>query len=189
MTLRDDMRNRWRFGIAISLALAVFFTLALATDMLHKNLFFKYTSIQDSIETCIGFQDTNCDTEDGVRAYNTRLIAIIGNTTSLAFLAIRALIAFFIYGFIILPPSVSRYLLVSAFIFFVCIFFPSILSGLSISKVLIVFFKIAFSIGALISLYLIGSYLKEKDDWRKIIGGLAHITLFIIGAYMLFNFL
>jgi hypothetical protein len=73
----------------------------MVTNPLHDYFFLSHTSIQEGIETCRGIGVAReCWTEDGVRAYDSRFWAFLGNTFGFVTLAIRLCASYLAYRLI-----------------------------------------------------------------------------------------
>lgn len=88
--------NDKRWYVAAAAAVLVFFvSQAFIFGPLHDLMFLPHTSIQDNVQSCVGTgASLECDSEDGVRAYNSRGWAILGNSVGLLFLALRCLMSY-----------------------------------------------------------------------------------------------
>ena len=95
------MTHSGKFWVALVAGVGAYFALGLLTVPLHDAIFSKYTFIQDGITTCSGVGELrDCVTEDGVRAYNNRMVALLGNAVSLVLFGLRVGFAYFIFRLI-----------------------------------------------------------------------------------------
>lgn len=91
------MSPKVRFWVGILLALFIFGILTVPFNYFHDEMFLAHTSIQDRVPECTGGRYGDCESLDGVRAYDTQFWAVIGNSVGLIFDAFKFAAAYFAF--------------------------------------------------------------------------------------------
>ena len=90
MGIKTNIRRAWWIVSVVAGLLTYVMIGVHITDGLHDLLFLQHTSIQDGVESCTGAgRFMECETEDGVRAYNSMFWSILGNSFALFTTALR----------------------------------------------------------------------------------------------------